>query len=240
MAADLHPLALVETDTIGDGSVVHAYAVVRAGAVLGRGVVLHPHVVVEAGVEIGDEVEVFPGAYLGKPPKGAGALARVAQADGPTRIGAGSSVGPHAVLYRDVVIGEGCLVGDAASIREGCRIGRRSVVGRHVTLNYSVVLGEGVKVMDHSWLGGNQQVGDGTFISGLVGMTNDNAMGGEGYDATRIQGPSIGAGVRIGAGAQLLPQVSIGDHAIVAAGAVVTADVPAGATVLGVPARSRS
>src|SRR5207342_1666275 len=137
MAAELHPLALVESGDIGDGCVVHAFVVLRKGAKLGRNVVLHPHVVVEAGVEIGDDVDVFPGAYLGKPPKGAGALARVAEAQGPTVIGAGCSIGPHAVLYRDVVIGDGSLVGDAASIREGSRIGRRVVVGRHVTLNYS-------------------------------------------------------------------------------------------------------
>jgi len=49
--------------------------------------------------------------------------------------------------------------------------------------------------------------------------------------------PTLGGGVSIGAGAKLLGKVHIGDHAVVAAMAVVTHDVPAGATAMGMPAR---
>lgn len=237
----IHPQAIVETDlkSVGEGTTVDAYAILRKGVVLGKNVVVHPHVVIEADVEIGDGVEIFPCAYIGKPPKGAGALARIPDVKGGTYIGANSSVGPHAVIYQDVQIGENCLIGDAASIRESCRIGKAVVVGRHVTLNYAVVLHDRVKIMDHSWLGGNQTIGEAAFISGLVGMTNDNAMGREGYDESQIQGPSVGANVRIGAGAQILPNIKIGDGALVAAGAVVTHDVDTGQAVVGVPAKPR-
>lgn len=237
----IHPLAIVETERnlIGEGTIVDAYAVIRKGVVLGENVVVHPHVVIEADVQIGDGVEIFPGAYIGKLPKGAGALARIPEIKGGTFIGANSSVGPHVVIYQDVQIGENCLIGDAASIREACRIGKAVVVGRHVTLNYAVVLHDRVKIMDHSWLGGNQAIGEGAFISGLVGMTNDNAMGREGYDESQILGPSVGANARIGAGAQILPNIKIGDGAIVAAGAVVTHDVDIAQTVVGVPAKPR-
>lgn len=240
-SAKIHPQAIVETDhkLIGEGTIVDAYAILRKGVVLGKNVVVHPHVVIEANVEIGDGVEIFPCAYIGKLPKGAGALARIPEIKGGTCVGANSSVGPHAVIYQDVQIGENCLIGDAASIREACRIGKAVVVGRHVTLNYAVVLHDRVKIMDHSWLGGNQTIGEGAFISGLVGMTNDNAMGRDGYDELQIQGPSIGANARIGAGAQILPNINIGNGAIVAAGAVVTHDVDDAQTVVGIPAKPR-
>ncbi|GHA78688.1 N-acetyltransferase [Cognatilysobacter bugurensis] len=233
----VHALALCEADAVGEGSRIDAFAVVRAGARLGRGVIVHPHAVIEAGAVLGDGVEVFPGAYVGKPARGSAALAREVGGGGETRIGNGCVIGPHAVIYHDVALGADCLVGDAASIREGCRIGRKVVVGRHVTLNYNVELGDGVKLMDHAWLCGNQKVGEGAFVSGLVGTANDNAMGRDGYIDEDIRGPEIGAHARIGLGALLLPRVRIGEGATVAAGAVVTKDVPDGAAVRGLPAR---
>jgi maltose O-acetyltransferase len=62
-------------------------------------------------------------------------------------------------------------------------------------------------------------------------------MGAAGYDQENIVGPAIGNGVRIGAGAIILPGVKVGDDALVGAGAVVTKDVPAGQTAKGIPAR---
>lgn len=237
----IHPQATVETDhkSIGEGAIVDAYAILRKSVVLGKNVVVHPHVVIEANVEIGDGVEIFPYAYVGKLPKGAGALARVPEIKGGTYVGASSSTGPHAVIYQNVQIGENCLIGDTASIREACRIGKAVAVGRRVTLSYAVVLHDRVKIMDHGWLGDNQTIGEGAFTSGLVGMTNDNAMGRNGYDELQIQGPSFGANSRIGAGAQILPNIKIGNGAIVAAGAVVTHDVDVAQTLVGIPARPR-
>ena len=70
-----------------------------------------------------------------------------------------------------------------------------------------------------------------------VSSANDNAMGADSYDEDQIIGPTIGARARIGVGAVLLPGVRIGQDAIVAAGALVTRDVPENVTVIGFPAR---
>lgn len=70
----ISPLAVVQTDEIGEDVQVHEFAVVRAGALLGRGVVIHPHPFVGDGVVLGDGVEVFPGAVTGKELKGAGSV----------------------------------------------------------------------------------------------------------------------------------------------------------------------
>lgn len=119
-------------------------------------------------------------------------------------------MGTCAVVYCDVVIGDGTLVGDNASIREGCRIGSRRLVSRSVTLNYHVIMGDDSKVMDLSHLTGNMTIGRGVFISVGVPSANDNALGGAGYQTEKIQGPHVEDGAHIGAGAILLPRVRIG------------------------------
>jgi acetyltransferase-like isoleucine patch superfamily enzyme len=230
-------LAVVETEDIGRDVSIGEFSIVRDGVKIGDNVVIHPHVVVQSGAVLGDGVEIFPGAYVGKEPKGAGALARRAHFERRVRIGANSSIGPSAVIYYDVEIGEYSLIGDAASIREQCRVGSRTVIGRHVTLNYAVEVGDETKVMDHSWLAGNMSVGNRVFISGGVLTTNDNAMGRDGFTDELMLGPTIEDGVLIGVGALLLPNVRIGKAAIIGAGAVVTKDVEPGTVVMGVPAR---
>jgi UDP-3-O-[3-hydroxymyristoyl] glucosamine N-acyltransferase len=230
-------LAVVETDQIGERSVVHPFAVIRKGVVLGRAVVIHPHVVIEAGVEIGDDVEVFPGSYIGKMPKGVGATARPPTFEKIVTIGPRCAIGPHAVIYYDVRIGSNTLIGDGASIREKVTIGEYCIVSRGVTVNYNSRIGSRTKIMDLSHITGNCQIGDDVFISVMVATTNDAAIGKLAYDEARVQGPRIGNGAAIGAMANLLPGIDIGAGAVIGAGSVVSKDIPAGKFAIGSPAR---
>lgn len=230
-------LAVVETDQIGDNVVIREYAIVRRGAVIGNNVIIHPFVIIEEGVRIGDDVEIFPSAYIGKPPRGVGAMTRPMNFKAKVDVGTGCVIGPNAVIYYDVEIGPQTLISDGASIREESKIGTRCIIGRYVTVNYATLIGNNVKVQDHTWLAGNMQIGDKVFISGGVTTANDNLMGASGYVEEDIVGPTIGNGVRIGAGAIILPKVKVGDNALVGAGAVVTKDVPEEQTAKGVPAR---
>jgi acetyltransferase-like isoleucine patch superfamily enzyme len=68
-------------------------------------------------------------------------------------------------------------------------------------------------------------------------MTNDNAIGSRSYSEELFKGPTIEDGAMIGAGATLLPRITIGKGAIVGVGAVVTKDVAPGSIVMGVPAK---
>ena len=233
----IHKLALVESDAIGNDSHIAAFAVIRPGAIIGRGVRIHPHVVVEPGVVVGDGTEVFPGAVLGRRPAGAGATSRPVEYHQQVEVGCDCSIGPHAVIYYDVTIGPNTLIGDGASIREGARIGSRCIISRYVTLNYNVSVGDGSKIMDLSHITGNSVIGAGAFISTGVLSTNDNALGAGGYDDERIAGPNIADGSMVGAGAIFLPRTTVGSGAIVGAGAVVTKDVQENTRVMGVPAR---
>jgi acetyltransferase-like isoleucine patch superfamily enzyme len=233
----IHPLASIQTDTIGKNVTVNEFAVIRPNVIIGNDVVIHPHVVVHSGVIIGDGVEIFPGALIGKEPKGAGAIARKPVFEPQTVIGSGSTIGPNAVIYYDVVIGRGTLVGDGASIREKTRIGAQCVIGRCVTVLYNACIGDRTKIMDNSNVTGNTQIGNDVFISIGVAMSNDNAFGKKGYEEKEIVGPRIDDGAAIGAGATLLPKTCIGKNAIIGAGSVVTKDVQAGTVVMGIPAR---
>lgn len=231
-------LAVVETEEIGTNVTIAEYAVVRKGARIGKDVVIHPFVVIEPGVTVGDGVEIFPGSYIGKEPKSAGALAREPVFEPQVTIGAHCRVGPHAVIYYDVKIGESTLVGDGASVRERCRIGTRSVIGRQVTLNYDCIIGSRTKILDHSTMGGNMKVGDGVFMANDVQTANDNAMGRQGWDENTMIGPTIEDGAMIGAGAVLLPGIVIGKDAIVGAGAIVNVSVKPNGLMLPMPARA--
>jgi acetyltransferase-like isoleucine patch superfamily enzyme len=229
--------AVVLTDTIGPGVKIAEFAVVRQGVHLGKDVTIHPHVTIEPGVHIEDGVEIFPGAYLGKEPKGVGATSRTVKFERHLRVGRGSSIGPNAVIFYDVEMGAETLIGDGASIREQCRIGTHCLISRYVTVNYNTMIGDRTRIMDSTHITGNCIIGNDVFISTLVATVNDNEMISRSYAESKIVGPRIGDHASIGAGVCLLPGVVVGEGAIVGAGSVVTKDVESYTVVMGVPAR---
>jgi UDP-3-O-[3-hydroxymyristoyl] glucosamine N-acyltransferase len=231
----IHHTAIIDPEAvIGSGVSIGPYVIV--GKVqIDSDSFIHPHVVISDGVVIGKRVEVFPGAFIGKEPKGAGAISRQPEFKREVNIGDDCSIGPNSVIYYDVAVGNNTLLGDGASIREKCNIGKYCVISRYVTLNYNSRVGDRTKIMDSTHITGNSDVGSDVFISIFVGTTNDNFVGG-GYGAHMV-GPTIRDRAVIGVGASLLPGVVIGEGATVGAGAVVTKSVASGATVLGAPAR---
>ena len=228
---------MVETDSIGADASIGEFAVIRAGAEIGANVVVHPHVVIESDVSVGAGTEILPFSYLGRAPKAVGSIAREPTAGTAVSIGAGCSIGPHAVIYCDTEIGDETLVGDGASIRELCRVGSACVVGRLVTLDRDVHMGDRSRTLDKAYLTGGMRVGEDVFIAASVVSANDRTFGADGYRAENLAGPIIEDGAKIGGGVSLLPGVVVGAGAIVGSGAVVTRDVAPGTRVFGIPAR---
>jgi len=136
-------------------------------------------------------------------------------------------------------IGERCVVADQAHVRERTEIGDESVVGRGASVENDVLVGARVRMQTGAYVTAWSVVEDDVFIAPGVMLTNDPTAGHRPPD-TELRGPTLRRGCRIGAAAVLLPGVEVGEDAFVAAGAVVTRDVPAGALVMGVPARIMS
>jgi len=235
--SSIHSSAVVETDSIGEGVTIGEFSVVRAGTVLADGVTIHPHVVVEGGAEVGAGTEILPHAYIGRRPRAVGAIAREPTYREQLRIGAGCSVGAGAIVYYDVEVGPNTLIGDVASLRETSLVGEGCVIGRASVLDRDVHVGDGSSVGFATSLAAKTRIGKGVFIAQAVITTNDNALGAHGWVEEMMAGATIEDEAKIGGNATLLPGVTIGRGAVVGAGSVVTRDVAAGTTVVGVPAR---
>jgi acetyltransferase-like isoleucine patch superfamily enzyme len=152
------------------------------------------------------------------------------------RVGAGALLGGHVVLHAGVEVGEAARIGDHAQIRERARIGAGATVGSFVSVDPEVRVGDRASVQTRCYLARGSTIEDDAFLGPGVTIANDDTMGRHAPGAP-LQGATLRRACRVGAGATICPGVEIGEEAFVAAGAVVAADVPARAVVMGVPAR---
>ena len=136
---------------------------------------------------------------------------------------------PHTFIEGKVKIGKACLIGPFARIRSGTILEDKAEIGNFVEVVRSKV-GSGSKVKHLSYIG-DTTIGKGVNIGAGTIIAN--------YDGKKKRPTFIGNGVFIGTGSILIAPVKIGKGAITGAGSVVTKNknVPAGATVVGIPAR---
>lgn len=149
--------------------------------------------------------------------------------DGRATIGRDTVIYPFTVLSGEVKVGARCKVGPFAHLRPGTELADGVEVGAFVEVARSS-LDAGTVVRHLAYLG-DARVGAGVNFG--CGAITAN------FDGQAKHATTIGAGARIGSNAVLVAPVEVGEKAVVGAGAVVTrnADVPPGATVVGVPAR---
>ncbi|MFH1552294.1 MAG: NTP transferase domain-containing protein [Candidatus Omnitrophota bacterium] len=149
--------------------------------------------------------------------------------DETAQIGKDTIIFPGTVIEADVTIAGGCKIGPFARLRPGTRVSAKAEVGNFVELCRTAI-GEASKVKHHTYLG-DTEVGSNVNIG--AGTITAN------YDGTKKYRTVIEDGAFIGVGAVLIAPVRIGKGAKVGAGSVVTKnkDVPAGKTVVGIPAR---
>ncbi|MFA7428631.1 MAG: UDP-3-O-(3-hydroxymyristoyl)glucosamine N-acyltransferase [Rhodospirillaceae bacterium] len=207
---------------------------------------IHPSAVVDATAEVGEGVQIDAGAVIG-----AGA-----------RIGAGCIIEPNAVIGRSVVLGERCRIGAGASVSHaligrqvriypGCRIGQdgfgfASGPGGHLRIPQlgRVIIGDDVEVGANTTIdrGAAQDtvIGEGCRIDNLVQIGHNVTIGAGSVVVAQV-GVSgschLGRGVVLGGQVGMADHVTVGDRAQVAAQSGLMRDVPAGAVVMGSPAK---
>jgi acetyltransferase-like isoleucine patch superfamily enzyme len=197
---------------------------------LGGNVVIHAGTVVESGARFQD------GAIVGKLlALGPRSLASRDSLPGAV-VGSGATICAGAVVVAGARIGSGAVVGDQAHVRERAVIGEGTVVGRGSQVDADVRVGDRVKIQTGCYITGFSELEDDVFVGPGVTLTNDDAMGRH-HPEQRLRGAILRRACRVGGGVVIVPGVEVGEEAYVAAGAVVTRDVPPRAVVMGVPAQ---
>jgi acetyltransferase-like isoleucine patch superfamily enzyme len=195
------------------------------------------HVVVHDDVVIGDGVVVQDGAILGKAPTLSPRSSMAGAAtSAPLVIEEGAAICAQAIVFAGARIGRGTIVGDQAFVRERSVIGEGCVIGRGATVDCDVTIGARVRIQTQVYITAFSLIEDDVFVGPCAMTTNDNTMARRAPHEP-MQGATLRRACRIGGGAVLVPGVEVGEEAFVAAGAVVTNDVPARGFVMGVPAR---
>lgn len=146
----------------------------------------------------------------------------------------------HESSYVDenVTIGEGTKIWHFCHIQSGVSIGENCSFGQNVNVSNRVIIGNNVKIQNNVSIYEGVDVEDGVFCGPSCVFTNDLTpraeypKGHENYKRTVVR-----RGASIGANATIVCGHEIGEYAMVAAGAVVTKDVPAYTLVAGIPAR---
>ena len=143
----------------------------------------------------------------------------------------------------DVVLGEGATVHEFVNLY-GCRVGAYSRIGAFVEIQRDATIGEYCKISTHTFICSGVHIADRVFVGHGVMFINDKLpkacnpdgtpKGASDYDLIETY---VEDDASIGSNATILGGVRIGKGALVGAGAVVTHDVPPGATVAGNPAR---
>jgi UDP-2-acetamido-3-amino-2,3-dideoxy-glucuronate N-acetyltransferase len=148
-------------------------------------------------------------------------------------------IGQNCVIADDSRIGEGTRIGNFVLIRDRTTVGQSCVIGSYVDIEGEVAIGNFVSLQSGCYITRGVVIEDEVFCGPRVITMNDKLISHRRPALNfKRQAPRILRAARIGGGAVLCPAVTIGENALVAAGAVVTHDVADGVIVAGNPART--
>jgi UDP-2-acetamido-3-amino-2,3-dideoxy-glucuronate N-acetyltransferase len=136
----------------------------------------------------------------------------------------------------ECLIGQGTRVWQFVVVLKGAKIGSDCNICAQTLIESDVVIGDRVTVKSGVQIWDGSVIGDDVFIGPNATFSNDLYPRSKQYPK-QFSGVSIHKGASIGANATLLPGITVGELAMVGAGAVVTKDVPPRAVVLGNPAK---
>ena len=226
---------IAETAKIGKDCTLGKNVVILDNVQVGDGTYIGHNVIIHEGTKIGKNVYIDDGCILGRVPRsGASSRRKVTQGLPPLEIGDECTLGVNVVIYTGTKVGNQVMVADMASIRELNTIGDKCIIGRLVMMEPKNNLGFHVVIETASHICGDMIIEDHVFMASEISTSNGNYMG---RGTGEYKGPHIKMGARIACNCTLLPYTVIGEQAVVAAGALVSRDVPDKKLVMGIPAK---
>ena len=147
-------------------------------------------------------------------------------------------VHPTAIVEDGAILGDGSFVWHHSHVRRGATIGPSCHLGKNVYVEAGAVMGSGVKIQNNVSLYAGVLIEDNVFIGPSVVFTNDRFPRAWRREFAQ-QDTVVRQGASIGANATIICNIEIGEHAMIAAGSVVTRSVRAHELVVGNPARHR-
>jgi acetyltransferase-like isoleucine patch superfamily enzyme len=182
--------------------------------------------------KIGKNAQIFEPVFLGFPSREF--LGKTGYPG--TTIGDNAILRTGTIIYCKVIIGNNFSSGHNVLIRENTTIGNNTAIGTSSVIEGTCTIGDNCRIQSMVFIPTHTKIGDGVFIGPHAVLTNDR------YPPTgkpELKGPVLENNVTIGANVTILPFVRVGEGAAVAAGSVITRDVPPGMLAIGVPARMR-
>lgn len=175
----------------------------------------------------GEDCDISPGAVVGHDAE---------SYDEPTVLGDEATVRSGSVIYASVTAGDRLNTGHNALVREHTSLGDDVLVGTNAVIDGYSELGSRVRLQTAAYVPSYTTIGDRVFLGPRATLTNDPYPLRQDVD---LAGPILEDDVTVGANATVLPGVAVGERSFVAAGAVVTDDVPPDTLVVGAPGTHR-
>lgn len=151
----------------------------------------------------------------------------------PLVIGENARIRFGSVVYEGSTIGPGLETGHGVVIREENQIGAHLSIWNNSTIDYGCWIGNNVKIHTNCYIAQYTTIDDDVFLAPGVTVANDPCP----TCTLCMKGPTLRRGVRVGVNVTLLPHIEIGAQSVIAAGAVVTKDIPPRSLVVGNPGR---
>lgn len=211
--------------------------VIKEAVVFGNNVEIGNNVVIYEGSKFGDNIKILDNVIIGKQPVAPfkeHAAFKISHTP-PIEFGSNIVVGTGSIFYAGSKIGDYFYSADRAIVRESAKIGKYVSIGKDAIVEHHVQIGDYTKVQSKALIGEGMVVEDHVFIGPYFNGTCDKFM--DRIEERVFEPPRIKRYARIGAHVVLMAGITVGEDAVVGAGAVVTKDVPEYSVVVGIPAK---
>ena len=238
---DIDNSARIDGELIVNGTCfIGANTILKGKVELGKGVRIANNVVIYGPVKIGSSSYIGDNAIIGHPIRShlknfikTGDMKDLLVSDGCT-IGEGTIVRAGCIIYTNSRIGNQVEFGHTVMVREQTEIGNNCTVGTNSVIEGHVKIGSRVSIQSMVFIPLYTTVEDDVFLGPNCKLTNDKYVMRKEFE---LIGPTIKKKASIGANAVIMPGVVVNEGAIIGAGAVVTKNVPAYTIYTGVPAK---